>query len=153
MIAPCSCGEAHPHVVSRRRTRDDLPVEVWSDGRITNARSGAYLPGVPAIPVAAIWDLVEVVSLYSRGELAAIVGEVRRFARTVGGRALGAGLGEAAIRAGREVIAKRKRIAKYQVELAAGRVQPPDTAGQIAQEQRGHVEGCRAIRCRRCASR
>lgn len=129
MIAPCSCGEPHPHVIARRHTADNLPIEVWSDGRITDARSGRYLSGVQPVPVVAIWDLVEVVSLYQRSELAVIVGEARRFARTVGGRGLGAGAGEAAIRSGRAVIAKRKRIAKYQADLAAGRVKLPPHRG------------------------
>lgn len=132
MIAPCSCGEAHPHVVARRRTADDHPIEVWSDGRITDARSGAYLPGVQPIPVAAIWDLVEVVSLYTRLELGVIVGEARRFARTVAGRALAGDVGRVAVEVARALLARRGRTARRLAEVRAGTRESPPHRGPCA---------------------
>lgn len=42
----CTCGNDQPHIVARRRTADDVAVEIWHDGAITG-RAGRALPNVP----------------------------------------------------------------------------------------------------------
>lgn len=42
----CSCGEARPHEVARRRTADGVSVLLWSDGPVTG-RLGYQIEGVP----------------------------------------------------------------------------------------------------------
>lgn len=46
MIDPCTCGDAHPHEVARRRNCDDKDVVLWSDGAVT-AALGYRIRGVP----------------------------------------------------------------------------------------------------------
>lgn len=45
-LAPCTCGEPHPHVISERRTLDGHGVELWSDGAILTP-FGQRVRGVP----------------------------------------------------------------------------------------------------------
>lgn len=45
-VAPCTCGEPHPHRVASRRSASGTIVELWSDGPITGAL-GIGLRGVP----------------------------------------------------------------------------------------------------------
>ena len=55
------------------------------------------------------------------------------------------------LRAGKPAIDEAaKKVDAYRAALAAGTVQPPDTAGQIARANREHMTVCRSFRCKRC---
>lgn len=81
MSPTCSCGDARPHEIARRRTADDATVVLWSDGAVTG-RLGYALPGVPiARPktaeaiersLRAGWMLADEVCLYEANEIAAL---------------------------------------------------------------------------------
>ena len=95
IMPTCSCGETAPHVIARRRTSDDIAVEIWHDGAITG-RLGRALPGVPiarprttkavdrAHRVAQI--LTDEVSLYDLAEVPRLYECARRVVANGGGR-------------------------------------------------------------------
>lgn len=44
-LAPCTCGEAHPHVVMERRTEDGKLIELSSDGAMAVTWARSYIAG------------------------------------------------------------------------------------------------------------
>lgn len=88
MIAPCSCGDPHPHEIGRRRTADGKTVVLWSDGAVT-AALGFGLPGI-GVPrgayergkaVEAGWLVLDEACVYDLSEIPALVKAARRAVR------------------------------------------------------------------------
>jgi len=82
---PCSCGQADDHVVSRRKTFDDVTVERWHSGAITGS-FGIFPPGTAPSKWAhrrqVVADLVwERVCLFTWAELPKLIRTARRAVR------------------------------------------------------------------------
>lgn len=92
MIAPCSCGESHPHEVAQRRTADDAIVLLRSDGAVLGL-AGA-IRGVPVArprtveahrrALVAGWLLLGEACAHTRAELPELYAACREAARLDG---------------------------------------------------------------------
>jgi hypothetical protein len=127
--AACSCGNAAPHEVARRRTFDDFPVVIWSDGRVTD-RMGTYCPG-GGVPAAFRADFIDMICVHTWTELSTLI----RASKRVCGRKLPADLRAA-------VLAEAFPVRK---EPGA-----PWSATQAYRDMVEHIRSCRAIHCRVC---
>lgn len=65
----CSCGDATPHVVARRKTSDGKSVLGWSDGELTFSFGWRIRGG--RVGVDRMWRELENVCLYTVDELRA----------------------------------------------------------------------------------
>ena len=69
----CSCGCTEAHVVARRKTFDDITVQIWSDGAVTCGLNTYVIRGSRGYKVRnalrAAWMVADVVSLYDHAEL------------------------------------------------------------------------------------
>lgn len=88
MISSCTCGEARPHKIARRRTADDKIVLLWDDGSLTSAL-GAVIRGSAnprtdeqrAEARLAGWLVLGEVSLYDADEITPLIKTARALVR------------------------------------------------------------------------
>lgn len=84
-LAPCSCGDAAPHIVARRETADGHALALWSDGTWTWGALGRIVRGCALRPVAsdvtAGWLVAGEVALWDATEVPALIRAARRVAK------------------------------------------------------------------------
>lgn len=80
MTAPCSCGDARPHVIVERRTADGVRVLLWSDGDVTGWAGHRLGPRVRDLDVARV--MMDEVCLEHRSAVGDLVRAAARVARS-----------------------------------------------------------------------
>jgi|SRR6185312_10449659 len=89
--AGCSCGCTETHVVARRKTFDNVSVQIWSDGAVTCGLN-TYVAMAPRSAwgrgkaVEAAWLVADRVSLYDHSELRGLVLKARAAVAQTGHR-------------------------------------------------------------------
>lgn len=67
----CSCGDPAPHIVATRRTFDDVPCALWSDGLLELGEPDGVTRYV-RVSAARAWQALELVATYDAAQAFAL---------------------------------------------------------------------------------